>query len=448
MHCPGKIAMEQGIPDTSSPWADEGSAAHYIGALCLQTGRAPGYYLNKVVICWEKEGERDGQCLSDEPLPEGAVERSRWVVNHEMKNHLVNYCIYVNKLAKGNTLLVEQRVEFGPAVGLAGAFGTSDTIILTSNDREIIIVDLKYGRSEVPAEGNPQLMLYALGALNEFDFIIDAEALQQVRLVIFQPRINNISEWVCPINDLIEFASKAKAAVTLAEEALSMSKVPNQWYSSSEVWSKEYLKPSEKGCKWCKAKDKCPVLAAQCATDMLALEAPSLDGLVDLDEQPAVSELLTSFDTKLDVATAKIAGLPFDDVVRAYKAIGKIELWVESIKTRMLVDMLQGQKSAEFKLIKGRKGNRAWVDAPAAEAALKIAKLKIDEMYDKKLISPSKAEELLAESKPRIWAKVQNFIGRSEPKTSVAPMSAKGESLDPFNEGIRGLPDFSIDDVI
>src|SRR5574343_1107723 len=84
LNCAGKRAMEQGIPDSYSPYADEGSAAHFLGAECLAFGQNPIDFMGRTIICWEKAGDRDGQCFTDQPLPDGATERSRWLVTQEM----------------------------------------------------------------------------------------------------------------------------------------------------------------------------------------------------------------------------------------------------------------------------------------------------------------------------------------------------------------------------
>lgn len=172
--CAGKIAMEQGIEDTYSPYADEGSAAHFLGATCLETGKKPSNYLHKGIICWEIAGGRDGQSfVGGDPLPEGAVERSMWKVNNEMVENVEKYVNYVKKMVGKGTLLVEQRVHFGDIIGVEDQFGTSDTIILSEDGTELTIVDLKYGFKEVSAKENSQMMLYALGALNSLQQEVD-----------------------------------------------------------------------------------------------------------------------------------------------------------------------------------------------------------------------------------------------------------------------------------
>ena len=84
------------------------------------------------------------------------------------------------------------------------SFGTADCSIL--NDDMLEIIDLKYGKGiPVYAEWNKQLMLYALGALRQYDLTYD---ITTVRITIIQPRINNISSFVISVEELIEWAEE------------------------------------------------------------------------------------------------------------------------------------------------------------------------------------------------------------------------------------------------
>jgi hypothetical protein len=84
---------------------------------------------------------------------------------------------------------------------------------------------------------------------------------------------------------------------------------------------------------------------------------------------------------------------------------------------------------ARYKLVEGRMGNREFEDEEAAEAEMKAMRLKVDEMYTKKLISAPQAEKLLKESNPRKWAKLQKMIVQRQGKPSVAPASDKRPAL-------------------
>jgi hypothetical protein len=166
LNCHGKLVMEKGIPARGSSYADEGSAAHFLASECLLSGKNPEDYLGKSIICWERPDGHSGQSFYGDTIPLDAVEGSIWKVNSEMTEHISAYCDYVRGVAKGGTLQIEQQVEFGSLIGIPGAFGTSDTIILSADGTELIVVDLKYGRKEVSSLDNPQMQLYALGAMN------------------------------------------------------------------------------------------------------------------------------------------------------------------------------------------------------------------------------------------------------------------------------------------
>ena len=79
-------------------------------------------------------------------------------------------------------VLIEQRLDFSCYV--PDGFGTGDCIIIA--DGTLHIVDYKHGRGVlVEADDNPQMKLYALGALELFDCIYDIDT---VSMTIYQPR--------------------------------------------------------------------------------------------------------------------------------------------------------------------------------------------------------------------------------------------------------------------
>lgn len=108
-------------------------------------------------------------------------------------------------------ILIEQRLDFSCYV--PQGFGTGDCIII--GDKKLHIIDFKYGMGVlVDAAGNPQMKLYALGALEIYDSLYDIE---EVSMTIFQPRRENVSTWTIPVNELKDWAEnelrpKAKKA--------------------------------------------------------------------------------------------------------------------------------------------------------------------------------------------------------------------------------------------
>lgn len=89
-----------------------------------------------------------------------------------------------------------------------------------------------------------------------------------------------------------------------------------------------------------------------------------------------------------------------------------------------------------FKLVTGKQGNRAWRDEVEAEELLKSFRLKQDQMYSQKVISPTQAEKLLKKESPRRWTKVEALITRSDGNPTIAPESDPRPALNvnPVND--------------
>lgn len=102
----------------------------------------------------------------------------------------------VHQVCADPQVLIEQRLDFSHVV--PGGFGTGDCVIIA--EPVLHIIDLKYGQWVlVEAEHNPQLMLYALGALEAFGSLYD---ISEVAVMIFQPRRSNVSRWTIPVAEL------------------------------------------------------------------------------------------------------------------------------------------------------------------------------------------------------------------------------------------------------
>lgn len=370
MACPGSVALCAGLPDKSSEFADEGTDAHELAALCLEQG-----------------------CNADAHM--GRTMGKGNVVGLEMATNVQAYLNYVRDLVQstGGELLVEQRLPIDHITGEAGASGTSDVVILADN--ELIVVDLKYGRGvAVDAEDNPQLQIYALAALREFEALGDFTA---ARVVIHQPRLNAVSEWRTPIEDLKAFGALAAEAAVVTHSANAP------------------LQAGDKQCKFCEAKANCPALAA------------SVQEAVGAD-----FENLTSFDREHTVAwTQKREQMSADELGTALAAADLIELWLKAVRAEVETRLLAGQPVPGWKLVQGKKGNRQWTSKEEAEALLKAMRVKHDQMYDYTVISPTTAEKLAKAEVigPRQWPKVVALITQSEGKPSVAPESDKRPAL-------------------
>ena len=357
MVCHGSVALEAAFPDSSSHFAAEGTVAHELASECLISGADPALMIGKPAT----------------------VDEFDFVIGEDMVDHVKDYMKLVREYAEGGELLVEKRVGIGHLTGEEGAGGTSDAIIIKGS--EIIIIDLKYGVGvKVDAGGNQQLMLYALGALNEYDLIGDFDT---VTMVIHQPRLNHVSEYSIPVSELLTFSDEVRSA---ADKVRSPDAA---------------LVSGEKQCKFCKAKAVCPALRADMAE--VVGGAADVSDFADLVPQEITSE---TSDNYLPVAMSKVE---------------MVEQWCKAVRAETERRLLAGQPVTGYKLVQGRAGNRDWKDPKAVEEMMKKTfRMRDDQVYDLKLISPTKAEKVFKEN-PKRWANLQEQIARSDGKPSVAP---------------------------
>ncbi|MHA3050221.1 DUF2800 domain-containing protein [Acinetobacter sp. ANC 4639] len=402
MQCAGSLVLENGLPNTSSAHADEGTAAHFLASECLEQEKDATDFLHLAIHVIQ--GTAYWKSKDDEATV------GFYPVDLEMAEYVQKYLDAVRSQADGNQLLVEQRVNFSEFIGAPDAFGTSDAIILS--DDEIQVHDLKYGRGvKVDAQNNEQARLYALGALYEFSAFGDFKT---VRTVIHQPRLNHVSEEVLTIEELYEFAHTAKARVSLINNVIEGLECGDG--AAIEEFEGS-LNPGEKQCHWCKAKATCPALTKHVVETITG----DFDDLNVIDLEASVKE-----------AIAEIPNHENDTLGKLFKASGLIKSWLDAVAAEVAQKLHSGEQVPGFKLVQGKQGNRAWANAEEAEQLLKSMRLKTEQMYDLKLISPTTAEKLQKAEVigPRQWSKVEALITRAEGKPTVAPDSDKRPALD------------------
>lgn len=381
MACPGSAVLEAGLPDNGSVFADEGTAAHTLAAWCLEDKTNAADYIGEVI----NVGER------------------KFTVDKSMAGYVQDYVNFVRELAEGKSLLVERRVPIGHLTGEDGAKGTSDAVIIDGSGRNLSIVDLKYGMGvEVSAIGNEQAQMYALGTYEEYGMLADFDT---VSMYIHMPRLNYVSEYHITVGELLQFADKVRAAAAKVEDAAQFDvAVRIEGWADAEPgeFDREYLRPGEKQCKFCKAKATCPALRAEVFSQLVG-EVATAEDFAQFVPEPVTAD---DGDNFLAIAMSK-AGL--------------IEDWIKSVRAEVERRLLAGKPVPGYKLVEGKKGNRKWRDEATVEEVLKSMRLKQDEMYDRKLISPTSAEKLLKKQSPQRWAKLQEHIDRADGKPSVAP---------------------------
>jgi hypothetical protein len=375
LRCLGSVLGPQS--DESSEFADEGTAAHEAASLILQ---------GKVVPPWINVLNADG-----------TVRRS-FEYTTEMESFVY---VYVNsvrdRLHDGAQLMVEQRVDTGIRDDEGNPVdGTGDAIILDPEFGLIDVHDLKYGKghkvwglrrvSDIPDgypvgpvlllegeryEMNPQLAIYGLGALNQFGLL---GSFKGVRVTIHQPRLDHMSEATIGVEDLLAWGEGVKQFILA-------------WDTS--------LRPGDEQCQWCPRKATCTALQAR-VTDAV----------------------MNDF--------ANVADLTEFGIAKAYEQVELVKQWLAAIEAaaRSLAD--KGQLPG-WEWDEGRAGNRKWKDEKAVITIFKDSyRWKDDEMYNKKLISPTDAEKKIAKTNPTRWERLQEHIERGPPsKTLVRAGTAK-----------------------
>jgi CRISPR/Cas system-associated exonuclease Cas4 (RecB family) len=352
MVCPASITFTENVQEKRSEYAEEGTLAHELAESIL-AGKKP---VKKPTV--------------------------------EMLAYVQHYVDYIRSL-KGE-LFIEQRVDFSNVV--PSGFGTSDAIVIDADQKTMWIVDLKYGQGvKVNAENNPQLQLYAIGALNTYDIIYDIDT---VHLVVVQPRLDHISEWQTTTTDLRKFGEYVAERAALVDS------------------ENPPFNPAEKACKFCKGKSSCRALAAH------NLKIARME-FGDEDATPVDPKELTEADLAFI--------LPH---------IALIKSWCSDIEETALSSILSGKQIEGFKVVAGR-STRQWADEEQAADKLK-GYLNQEELFNQKIISPTQAEKLLGKSKSK--EALDGLVVKPSGKPTVVPVTDKRE---PYNSAQSDFTDES-----
>ena len=110
-----------------------------------------------------------------------------------------------------------------------------------------------------------------------------------------------------------------------------------------------------------------------------------------------------------------------------------LEPWIAAVREAAYDQMMEGVQVEGFKLVLGRPGNRQWTSNAEAEAMLKSFKLKEDERYTYKVITPTALEKLMKAGRigERQWKRAETIITRSEPAPTVVPAADKRQAWSP-----------------
>lgn len=278
------------------------------------------------------------------------------------------------QVCKDPVILIEQRLDFSCYV--LDGFGTGDCLII-SDDR-LHIIDFKYGMGIlVDAEDNPQMKLYALGALAVYDALYD---IREVSMTIFQPRRENVSTWTVPVEDLKAWAEnelkpKAKMAYDGEGEYL-----PGEW------------------CAFCRAAVRC--------------RARAEEKLKLAQTEFRVPPLLT--DTEIEEILAVLPDLT---------------KWANEITAYALDAALNhGKEWNGFKVVEGRSVRKYRNEADVAEAAKEAG---YKDIYRQSLIPLTEMQRLMG--KDRFEEILGGLITKAPGRPTLVPKSDKRPAMNVSN---------------
>lgn len=320
LHCPPSVRLSEGYMDKASVFAMEGTSAHELCEYKLRSALG-------------MEAENPTENLD--------------FYNTEMEECAEGYATYILELVEkaketcsDPVVMVEQRVDFSRYV--PEGFGTADCIII--DDETLNIVDYKHGKGvEVSAEDNPQMKLYALGALELFDCLYD---ISKVQMTIFQPRLSNVSVFVMDKADLLNWANdELTAKAELAFEG------------KGELCCGEW-------CKFCKAKANCK-------------------------ERAKVNMEMAQYEFR------KSSLLTDEEVVKILSRIDELTSWASDVKNFALEQAVRGKQWPGWKVVEGR-SNRKYTDEGAVAQVVKNAGYN---PYDEKIMGITNMTKMLGKEK-------------------------------------------------
>ncbi|MDY3215158.1 MAG: DUF2800 domain-containing protein [Ruminococcus sp.] len=340
--CPPSAQLNAAVPDTTSEYAREGTCAH---ELCE-------YKVNKLLGI-------------DTPDPRENLD----FYDQEMEECSESYAQYIaEQMAKYTSpvVMVEQRLDFSKYV--SDGFGTGDCIIVA--DGTMTICDYKHGKGvEVSAENNPQMMLYALGAYELFDVLYD---ISEIKMVIFQPRMSNVSEFTLTVSQLLDWASnelKPKAELAAKGEGE---------FSAGEH------------CRFCKVKANCRKRAEYNLAIAQYDFAPP-----DMLEDAEIEMILERADALVS--------------------------WAADVKDFALNQALAGKQWTGFKVVEG-KSNRKYTDETKVAEAVKAAGMN---PYSEPEVLGITAMTKMLGGKEKFESILGGLVRKPKGKPTLVPMSDK-----------------------
>lgn len=360
MSCTASVALEASLPEQTTTFAQEGTNAHQVAEYAARQAVGLPLLLKHNPIGHDPEMYEAAEVYAD------YIKEA-----------------YLKAVETCEDAAIETETRLDLTAWIPEGFGTADCLIVA--DGTLYVIDFKYGKGvRVEADGNRQMMIYALGALGWADLLYQIDT---VRMTIIQPRINNISEAEIAAADLRSWGENTLAPIArIAYEGLGE------------------FKPSEDACRFCKANGSCQAQA---------------DYFVELFDK-------NEDDGRLDPAAA-------GEILQ--RAAGMKD-WLSRLEETVKGACLSGAEVPGWKLVEGRT-RRQYTDEAEIEKRLRAKKYKVSEIYEKKLLGISKMEKLLGRKK--MDELIGDLIEKPQGAPTLVPESDKRPAWAPEEQTLQAF---------
>lgn len=389
--CTAAPRFEEGLPESTSTYAAEGSLAHAIAELkalkkfTIMTGRTYTTRLNK---------------LKKDPLYDPEMDKTTDLY----LEHLTEQAMLYDSTP---TVAVEVRVDFSEYV--PEGFGTCDCVMIGGDT--LSITDYKHGKGvPVAATGNPQMRLYALGALKRYAAVF-GDTIKQVRMSIDQPRLNSYSTDLITVDELLDWGNSIKPIAQKAFSGLG-----------------EFV-PGEH-CRFCRGKAQCRARAnANSALEDFKGCVPAAT-IQPGEFVPQVHSYITPNGNEVHpLLTDEEVG---DLLIRGQHLVQ----WYKDLEEYATKCLMDGKPIEGWKLVAGR-SVRTFTDQDAAIQAVIAAGYDEALVYDRKPKTLSELEKLMG--KAEFAEKIGGFVVKPLGKPTLALATDKREAYNPAASDFAGV---------
>lgn len=332
LNCPRAPRLEITLPEKTSKYAEEGTLAHSVCEIAAkkQFGKVKAATYTRTIKKLKTDEHWDDEML------------------HTAETYVGHLSERAMRFDNEPYVVFELKVDLSDYV--PESFGRCDCVMFGGNT--LVITDYKHGKGvPVDVSKNPQMMLYALGALKLYKPIF-GDAIQNVELRVDQPRINAYGEWDCTVDELLVWGEEIKPKAQMAFMGFG------EFHAGS--W-----------CQFCRANSICKAQAQQyiSAFDDFAGTVNQSANILTPDQ---MSEVLTKGETLVN--------------------------WYNAVKAKALELILEGTGIPGYKAVEGR-STRVWSDMDRALEKLEASGIN---------------HAILFDSVPKTLAQIEKMLGKTK----------------------------------